>query len=339
MYPAVITSLSCLRFWPRAVGTDALGLAQLCTVQELQVACLSGVRSVIGMQGPEAVDFLQGMVTNDVRGLHQPGAEPVYAALMTPKGKFLHDVFVFRQSDNPDSLLLDVDAQSKDKVFQHLKRYRLRRKFDIVDSSSEKQVWAWPGGARQPQGGWHADPRLPELGLRGIFNADSPPASAEGGGGMSSAADAYKHWRMQLGVADGDSEIPSGSAAPLEYNLDVLRGVSFTKGCYVGQERNSYAHFRGVLRRRLVPARLARGATVAPGEEVIMQSGAGGAVGTVRGVSDDVALVHARVVAVAASLQRQEPWLGGESGAELVPFVPGWWPSQWLSEEMVGLAG
>lgn len=98
------------------------------------------------------------------------------------------------------------------------------------------------------------DPRLPDLGQRVILPADHQPD------GTPVPDEVYTERRFRLGVAEGSSEIPSGAALPLEYNLDALNGVSFSKGCYVGQELTARTHFQGVIRKRLMPLRLLGGA-------------------------------------------------------------------------------
>ena len=99
---------------------------------------------------------------------------------------------------------------------------------------------------------WMGDPRLPDLGARTILPAGCIPP------GKVVAPEAFKDLRFRLGVPEGCSEVPSGEALPLEYNLDALNGVSYTKGCYVGQELTARTHFRGVIRKRLMPVSFLR---------------------------------------------------------------------------------
>ncbi|KAG2449413.1 hypothetical protein HYH02_005562 [Chlamydomonas schloesseri] len=193
------------------------------------------------------------MVTNDVRPLEKagPADAPVYATVLTPKGKFLHDMFISRHPDLPGALLLEVDASGAAAAVQLLNKYKLRRPVSFRDVSSEYRVMAAWGAAAGAGGGvppagpwWRPDPRLPQLGYRALVPAaDAAEVAATAG------EEAYRAWRYSLGVAEGESEIPAGQAAPLDFNVDVLHGVSYTKGCYVGQERNSFTHYRGVIRK------------------------------------------------------------------------------------------
>eukprot|EP00198_Chlamydomonas_reinhardtii_P009241 XP_001698578.1 predicted protein [Chlamydomonas reinhardtii] len=180
-------------------------------------------RGVLLAEGPQALTFLQGMVTNDVRPLQTagPAEPPVYATVLTPKGKFLHDLFISRHPDMPDALLLEVDAAGATAAMQLLNKP--------------------------------------------LVAAGPAPAAAGLQSASAAGEEAYRAWRYSLGVAEGEAEIPAGQAAPLDFNVDVLRGVSYTKGCYVGQERNSFTHYRGVIRKRLMPVRLEATAAAGPG--------------------------------------------------------------------------
>ncbi|GFR50745.1 hypothetical protein Agub_g13011, partial [Astrephomene gubernaculifera] len=235
------------RLW-RALATAAVDPAS-------QTAVLQS-RGVLQAEGPQVLNFLQGIVTNDVRPLENAGPQqpPVYATILTPKGKFLHDVLIFPHPERPDSVLIDVDRSGAAAALQLLNRYKLRRPITFRDVSSQFRVAACWGAAAQPPGPWwRPDPRRPELGFRGLLPASGPSAEQQGAG---SGEEEYRALRYRLGVAEGEAEIPAGQAAPLDYNVDVLRGVSYSKGCYVGQERNSFTHYRGVIRRRLMPVRL-----------------------------------------------------------------------------------
>ncbi|PNH12885.1 putative transferase CAF17, mitochondrial [Tetrabaena socialis] len=115
---------------------------------------------------------------------------------------------------------------------------------------------AWGEGSPPAGPWWRRDPRLPELGFRALLPAGEAPSAANGGAVCGASGEDYRALRYELGVAEGEQEIPVGQAAPLDFNLDQLAGVSYSKGCYVGQERNSFTHYRGVIRKRLMPVRL-----------------------------------------------------------------------------------
>ncbi|GLC72628.1 hypothetical protein PLESTF_001272000 [Pleodorina starrii] len=188
-----------------------------------------------------------------------PQQAPVYAAILTPKGKFLHDVFIYPHPELQDAVLLDVDRDGRTAALQLLNRYKLRRPIKFQDVSARYSVATCWGRASPPPGPWwRPDPRLADLGFRALVPAAAAATLGDAVGASAAAAseDEYRALRYQLGVAEGEVEIPAGQAAPLDYNVDVLNGVSYTKGCYVGQERNSFTHYRGVIRKRLMPVRL-----------------------------------------------------------------------------------
>jgi len=170
--------------------------------------------------------FLQGLVTNDVAG-----TLPVWAALLTPQGKVLFDFIVW--SDGAD-LLLDCEAAAADALAKRLSLYRLRRKIGIARDDSLAVHWSLAADAGVP------DPRLAALGRRWLAATDdSAPADA-----------AWLAHRLALGVAEGQVEL--GDLLWLECNAAELNGVSFTKGCYVGQENTARMNWRQKVNRRLV---------------------------------------------------------------------------------------
>ncbi|GMN02728.1 YgfZ/GcvT domain-containing protein [Erythrobacter sp. MTPC3] len=172
--------------------------------------------------------FLQGLVTNDVSG-----ELPVYAALLSAQGKAMFDFFVWAGASG--ELLLDCEAQAADDLAKRLSLYRLRREIDIARSDDLAVYWS----ASQFDGGV-PDPRLPELGFRAVA-----PASE-----AASGDDLYLSHRLDQGVAEGREEL--GDVLWLETNAVELNGVSFEKGCYIGQENTARMNWRQKVNRRLV---------------------------------------------------------------------------------------
>ena len=177
-------------------------------------------------EGEDVADFLQGLVTNDVTG-----ELPIWAGLLTPQGKVLFDFLVWK--DGAD-LLVDCEADAADALAKRLSLYRLRRKIAIARDDSLAVHWkAGPGN----------DPRLPDLGSRWLA-----PASE----GDDAADQAWLAHRLSLGVTEGRAELGDGELLWLECNAAELNGVSFTKGCYVGQENTARMNWRQKVNRRLV---------------------------------------------------------------------------------------
>lgn len=185
--------------------------------------------------GEDAADFLQGLLTNDVAG-----PLPVYAGLLSPQGKALFDLIVWPGA--PGELLLDCEASAADDLVRRLSLYRLRRKLDIARDDTVAVHWAPHTGD-----GGASDPRLPALGERWL--APAGPADEP-------ADDAWRAHRLALGVPEGRSEL--GDILWLETNAAELNGVSFTKGCYVGQENTARMNWRQKVNRRLIVVPLAQ---------------------------------------------------------------------------------
>jgi folate-binding protein YgfZ len=184
-------------------------------------------RAVVRLSGEDVYGFLQGLVTNDVTG-----GRPVWAGLLTPQGKCLFDFLVWPDDQSSgDDLLLDCEAEAADDLIKRLAIYRLRRPITIARDPSLAVHWSREGDEGVP------DPRLPELGRRWLGAADGPAAG-------------WLEHRLRLGVAEGRAEL--GDILWLECNAVELNGVSFSKGCFVGQENTARMNWRQKVNRRLV---------------------------------------------------------------------------------------
>lgn len=190
-------------------------------------------RAVITVSGPDWRSFLQGLLTQDVESL-APG-ELRFAGLLTPQGKLLHDLFV---AGTDDGALLDVQADQRDALIQRLAIYRLRAKVTL--EASDRPVSAVFGGEAAGEG-LYADPRLPALGARAY---DDRPANAD--------ENAYDAHRLALGVP-GPADWGQEKTYPIEANFDLLAGIDFKKGCFVGQETTSRMKRRGTIKNRMLP--------------------------------------------------------------------------------------
>ena len=208
-------------------------------------------RAVLSIAGADARAFLQNLVTCDVDPL-RPG-DAAFGALLTPQGKVLFDFLVVCADD--ERFLLDAPADPAPALAKRLSMYKLRAKI-AIGQTNQHVVAVW-GDAAPPAGLSFRDPRDGRLGLRVIVDG---PAEA---GDLA----AYEAHRIALGVPQGGVDFAWGDAFPHEVNMDLLHGVSFTKGCYVGQEVVSRMQHRGTVRRRVVTAGF-DGAAPAPGTEI-----------------------------------------------------------------------
>jgi folate-binding protein YgfZ len=245
-------------------------------------------RSLIAVSGPDWRDFLQGLITQDVETLGV--GEARFGALLTPQGRLLYDLFVVGRpsSEEGDGCWLDVLAEHRAAILQRLMMYRLRAKVEIAaDDAPVAGLFhheplplagrGWGGGANSdsagpkptpphptlsPQGGegFVRDPRLPGLGWRAV----GLPAPA--GAAIADEA-AYDARRLALGVP-GPADWGSDRTYPIEANFDLLNGIDFRKGCFVGQETTSRMKRRGQIKTRMLPIAF-EGAAPAPGAEVM----------------------------------------------------------------------
>jgi folate-binding protein YgfZ len=185
--------------------------------------------------GEDVFDFLQGLLTNDVKG-----PLPAWTALLTPQGKVLFDFLVWLAGDDA---LLDCEAEAADALARRLSIYRLRRPIEIARDDGVAVHWRAQLGE-----GVAPDPRLPALGERWLASATDDDESAD---------EAWQAHRLALGVAEGRAELGSDATLWLECNAAELNGVSFSKGCYVGQENTARMNWRQKVNRRLVVVPLA----------------------------------------------------------------------------------
>lgn len=230
-------------------------------------------RGVVAITGPDAEHFLQGIVTQDMQALaHTPA---VYAGLLSPQGKILFDFFIARAADG---FLLETAAAMAADLVTRLAMYRLRAKVQIADRSGDMRVLVVWGVAPASLGPTHGtvaftDPRVAELGLRILAPAAHAIDIAAATRGIDAAADEWHAHRVRLGVPEGGRDFAFADAFPHEADMDQLAGVSFDKGCYVGQEVVSRMQHRGTARKRIVAAAgdapLTSGAAVTVGDAVI----------------------------------------------------------------------
>jgi len=215
-------------------------------------------RSVVSVSGPERVNFLQGLVTNDVRQLAPDRA--LYAGLLTAQGKLLYDFFLV---EDGTQILIDVAAAQAGDLRKRLTLYKLRAAVEITETPFKvAALWGAdaaarltldpPEGAASPIAEAHyafVDPRLAALGARLLYAAVAPLAAR---GFQSADAADYAAHRLALGIADS-AEISGEICYPLEANFETLHGVDFKKGCYVGQELTARMKHKGGLRKRVLP--------------------------------------------------------------------------------------
>ena len=281
-------------------------------------------RGVVSVDGPEAGPFLQGLISNDIERVTD--ARGIYAALLTPQGKFLHDFFVLRRDAG---YLLDCEGPRTGDLGRRLMAYRLRADVALADATEDYRVIALFGGdggdgafdlpagegsaAPWAGGTLMRDPRGGALGLRAVLPVGADLAFMEQAGFARGSPADYERHRIAIGAPDGSRDMEVGRATLMECGFEALNGVDFEKGCYVGQELTARTKHRGLVRRQLAPVALEgplppNGTPIMAGEREV---------GEIRSGLDNAALAVLRLERIAAAAEVGEPLTAGE--ARVIP--------------------
>jgi folate-binding protein YgfZ len=238
-------------------------------------------RGLLAVGGGDRLPFLQGLISNDIDKVGPERA--IYAALLTPQGKVVHDFFALAEPGGA-RLLLDCERGRIADLERRLAVYRLRADVTLEDASEIHAVVALIGeGAAEaaglpPQAGRavaldggvvFVDPRLAAAGARAVLPGHGAVEILDALGFAGAEPDDYDRWRLGHGLPDGSRDILVEKSLALECGFDELNGVDYDKGCYVGQELTARTHHRGKVRKRLVPVRI-EGEPPAPGAPVLL---------------------------------------------------------------------
>ncbi|CAI9580488.1 unnamed protein product [Staurois parvus] len=313
--------------WPRL-----LSLLSRPWVRRLSGSCypLREHRGLLRLRGPNTPAFLQGLVTNDTERLEE-GA--VYAHLLNVQGRSLYDVILYRlssEADGQSDTLLECDIQALGPIQKHLQVYNFRKKVEVAPCP-ELSLWAvLPGQKPQDGLGERApspvvvcspDPRVPAMGWRIVAPTDGNITDLLPGAQPGNYEEYCKH-RYEHGVPEGMKDLPPGVALPLESNLVYMNGISFSKGCYLGQELTARTHHTGVIRKRLVPVHLSSPLPAECQESEIVTA-SGKAAGKYRAGIGDLGLALLRLEHLGVDLQIK---LGGQEPVNVKASTPEWWP-------------
>ena len=243
-------------------------------------------RTLLCLTGDDVSEFLQGLITNDMRHL-KDGAMSIYSVFLNIKGRVLYDTIIYKTHEE-GMLYVECDSMIANNLLKHLKMYKLRKKVDIQTLEDQMKVWTvyddnvvsqdsqtlekksklegriFPCGASDTKSSKlvnkisiYSDPRIVELGIRILTEStvthNEIVKHLEPDIMIEDSSSNYKAFRYKLGIGEGVEDLPVGTSFPLEINCDYLHGVSFHKGCYIGQELTARTHHTGVVRKRLMP--------------------------------------------------------------------------------------
>ena len=330
-------SVQLLSLGRRLSSHNILRRESLHTVQQ-------GDRGLLRVCGNEASSFLQGLITNDMQ--HLDGG---YAMVLNSQGRVMHDVIIYKKGQH--EYLIETNNASTDRLARHLKMYKLRKKIDVdnvsdqfkcyvlldnfsysdedVDKSNMDCSYSSPKSSLElklasniPDGILCQDPRNQLLGHKLILPSNTDITSLISGSKGADPED-YILLRYKLGIAEGPSELPSGDITPLEANADYMHGVSFSKGCYIGQELTARVHHTGVVRKRYMPIHLSEPPSVPLPPETNIINSKGRAMGRLRAHAGGHGIALLRIAQCLA-----DPDGLTISGIKVTTFKPNWWPDE-----------
>ena len=272
------------------------------------LTCLND-RAILTLSGPDRKNFLQGLITNDMGKLSS--AAVIYAALLTPQGKYLHDFFICEKNE---TLYLDGERSRIADLFRRLMMYKLRADVSLVDASEDYTVMASPEPLVEGLVSY-ADPRHSHLGYRTIMAAR--PANQQSGQQPDQQINAYDDLRLSLGLPAGSRDFDVDKTLILEGNMAELGAVDFNKGCYVGQEVTARMKYRATLKKRLLPIDVDG---PLPARGTIITNEGGKKIGDLRSGQGGRAMGYFRL----ADMEFDQKYHCGE--AQVSPWKPDWYP-------------
>lgn len=282
----IVAALNVERCWSR--DTNESSKRRVSTDSGSKILEHLGNRSLIRIGGDESSNFLQGLITNDMRHFDD-GAASIYTLFLNTKGRVMYDSIIYKTLEK-SIYYIECDARITRDLEKHLKMYKVRRKVEIDSLENEMKIWStfepqmfaneetghsettrrqlegqiFPCGTLSNKStkliddiAIYEDPRIPHMNLRILSNVQVDEGQIVKHLGLdvkpAKTGSSYRQFRYRLGIGEGIDDLPVGKALPLEANCDYLHGVSFHKGCYIGQELTARTHHTGVVRKRLMP--------------------------------------------------------------------------------------
>lgn len=321
-------------------------------------------RSLIRIAGRDTSEFLQGIITNDIEQLKNESGNILYSMMLNRQGRVLYDIMVYRKNaEDGHDYVIECDETARENIIKMLKMYKMRKTLDIspiddiklwsilkadeqlASKQSEQTPHEFPSVlcknishqqthlieefrkvCKVNLEDIYHDPRLTCLGARlHILSTTDLGDILQNGVMLADDERAYTKYRYRLGVPEGVDDLPSEKSLPLESNLDFLHGVSFLKGCYVGQELTARTHHTGVIRKRLMPFYLRDSNALLDIQlDSVIENEKGKSVGKFRNNfrTNGLALIRLQEAFKANTLKLMP------CGAEVILKKPTWWPKE-----------
>lgn len=239
-----------MKLW-KILSINKTPIARMMCKRGLSVTSLSDYRSLISVRGPDSSLFLQNLTTNNI---YQLGKEsPVqYAMILNSRGRMMYDIIVYKHPTPTGNYLMELDSNCIEQAMKYFKLFRIKKKVDLtVENLNVYSVYETDADFKSENSLITVkDPRCADLGYRVILPKDETLPT-------SSDLRKYKKFLYQNGIAENSDDFSQANSIPLEYNIEFLNGVSFDKGCYLGQELVAKTHYTGVVRKRIMPIKLA----------------------------------------------------------------------------------
>lgn len=304
-------------------------------------------RHLLQVRGKDAENLLQGLVTNDIRHLEESSC--IFAFFLNHLGRIVCDTFIYKVDRN--DLLLEVDAGLVSTVTSHLLKHKLRKDASIKPCE-QGQTWAlfasadpskvvtaatelkeWSDGCNFVVANDNRTPfAMARIAVREAdaqLSVTSRVTSHIGGQGEVTQVQVldYQEYRYMQGLSEGPLDHPKDSSFPLECNGDLMQGISFFKGCYIGQELTARTYHTGVIRKRLMPLRLQPGwVNWSPGMDLkSLDAKVTRKVGKVRSICSEK---NVALGLVYVSIVQETPQVCNEFNERAHVEIPVWWPKE-----------
>ena len=284
-------------------------------------------REIVKVLGRDSRNFLQGMISNDIRKVSKNHS--IYAAFLTPQGKFLNDFFIMEFKDH---LLLDCEKGREDSLMERLENYKLGSDVTFQKQESYKvfaliaENFSMFNLEKKPLGSTvcfdtavaFLDPRHERLGLRFIVPEKEGEEFFRKKGFTSATFDDYEKLRIPLGVPDGSRDIEIEKGLLMESGLNELNGIDWEKGCYLGQELTARTKFRALLKQRLIPVKSKDSCPERESEVFFQKEFAG----TVRSGIGNYAIALLKIDCLKEQKRTGKSFVS--QGKTLTPILPDW---------------